>query len=253
MDNIEKSENIEEIPKKTRQRKSPESFTITVDGNIIDCNSYNWGEKKLTQKEKLFVFWFTYPESTSYHNATRAARKAGYSPKTAYAKGYYLKTKDYIATLIKQFDNLYIKTTIEDTYNRIMKRKVIRAEFIGNDFYDVKQGVSESGNTFIKASIKLPDELTEEQKLCIDGIDFVGKNFIPNYKLPNRKAEEDKIIELYEKLNGKNNSDDYEVETTAEIIKGNLQVKTKVMRKNDKMIELSDLKNNATGERVEED
>ena len=251
---INVKEDIEEKPKKTRKRKPPESFSITIDGSVIDLNSYDWGEKKLTQKEKLFIFWFTYPEGNSYHHATRAAQKAGYSQKTAYTKGYTVKNKDYIASQIKKFDNLYIKTSIEDTYNRIIQRKVIRAEFNGNDFYDIEQDVTASGKTFIKASIKLPEQLTEEQKLCIDGIDFVGKNSIPNYKLPNRKAEEDRIIELYEKLNGQNkDSDEYEVETTSEIIKGNLQVKTKIMRKNKETADLTDLKNKVVIDRAEED
>ena len=95
-------------------------------------------------------------------------------------------------------------------------------------------------------------KLTEEQKLCIDGIDFVGQRAIPNYKLPNRNAEENKLIELYEKMNGEDNKDGYEVETTAEIIKGNLQVKTKVIKSNSEITELSDLKNKST-ERTEED
>ena len=44
-----------------------------------------------------------------------------------------------------------------------------------------------------------------------------------------------------------------EIETTAEIIKGNLQVKTKVIKNNSDIAELSDLRTENTAERAEED
>jgi hypothetical protein len=47
--------------------------------------------------------------------------------------------------------------------------------------------------------------------------------------------------------------DGMEIETTAEIIKGNLQVKTKVIKNNSDIAELSDLRTENTAERAEED
>ena len=49
------------------------------------------------------------------------------------------------------------------------------------------------------------------------------------------------------------NKDGMEIETTAEIIKGNLQVKTKVIKNNSDIAELSDLRTENTAERAEED
>ena len=57
---------------------------------------------------------------------------------------------------------------------------------------------------------------------------------------------------MYEKINGEGNKEGFEVETTAEIIKGNLQVKTKLIRANAEITELSGLRDKAE-ERTEED
>lgn len=246
-------EQVEETPKKRRKTKPKETFCVTLpDGSVIDLDSYDYEGIKFTQKEKLFIFWYTYPESDAYHCGSKAARKAGYSAKTAAQNSFIMLRKTNIKAMIDKFSANVIKTGIEEAYHNIIRRKIARTEFRGLDFYNIERRVTEEGKVFTDVSIKKPEELTEEQKLCIDGIDFVGQRAIPNYKLPNRNAEENKLIELYEKMNGEDNKDGYEVETTAEIIKGNLQVKTKVIKSNSEITELSDLKNKST-ERTEED
>lgn len=242
-----------EKPKRQRKSKAKDTFSVTLeDGSVIDLDSFDYGETKLTQKEKLFILWYTYPASSAYHDSAKSARKAGYSQKNARMSGYNLRHNPKIASLIAQFDKDVVKTGIEDAYHRIIQRKIARSEFQGLDFYNIENHIAENGNIYTSITIKEPEELTEEQKLCIDGIEFIGQRAIPNYKLPNRTAEENKLIELYEKINGEGNKEGYEVETTAEIIKGNLQVKTKIVRANSEITELSELRNK-TDERTEED
>ena len=237
-----------EKPKRQRKSKPKDTFSVTLeDGSVIDLDSFDYGDVKLTQKEKLFILWYTYPASSSYHDSAKSARKAGYSQKNARMSGYNLRHNPKIAPLIAQFDKDVVKTGIEDAYHRIIQRKIARSEFKGLDFYNI-----ENGKIHTSVTIKKPEELTEEQKLCIDGLEFVGQQSIPNYKLPNRTAEENKLIELYEKINGEGNKEGFEVETTAEIIKGNLQVKTKLIRANAEITELSGLRDKAE-ERTEED
>lgn len=242
-----------EKPKRQRKSKPKDTFSVTLeDGSVIDLDSFDYGETKLTQKEKLFILWYTYPQSNSYHDSAKSARKAGYSQKNARMSGYNLRRNPKIASLIAKFDKDVVKTGIEEAYHRIIQRKIARSEFKGLDFYDIENYTAENGTIYTSVTIKEPEELTEEQKLCIDGIEFIGQRAIPNYKLPNRTAEENKLIELYEKINGEGNKEGYEVETTAEIIKGNLQVKTKIVRANSEITELSELRNK-TDERTEED
>ena len=249
---LETSAQPEEKPKQ-RKSKAKETFSVTLeDGSVIDLDSFDYGETKLTQKEKLFILWYTYPASSSYHDSAKSARKAGYSQKNARMSGYNLRHNPKIAPLIAQFDKDVVKTGIEDAYHRIIQRKIARSEFQGLDFYNIENYIAENGKIHTSVTIKKPEELTEEQKLCIDGVEFVGQRSIPNYKLPNRTADENKLIELYEKINGEGNKEGYEVETTAEIIKGNLQVKTKIVKANSVITELSELRNK-TEERTEED
>ena len=249
---LETSVQPEEKPKQ-RKSKAKETFSVTLeDGSVIDLDSFDYGETKLTQKEKLFILWYTYPASSSYHDSAKSARKAGYSQKNARMSGYNLRHNPKIAPLIAQFDKDVVKTGIEDAYHRIIQRKIARSEFQGLDFYNIENHIAENGKIHTTVTIKKPEELTEEQKLCIDGVEIVGQRSIPNYKIPNRTAEENKLIELYEKINGEGNKEGYEVETTAEIIKGNLQVKTRVVKANSEITELSELRNK-TEERTEED
>lgn len=252
-EDIETSAQPEEKPKGRRKGKAKETFSVTLeDGSVIDLDSFDYGDVKLTQKEKLFILWYTYPASSSYHDSAKSARKAGYSQKNARMSGYNLRHNPKIASLIAQFDKDVVKTGIEDAYHRIIQRKIARSEFQGLDFYNIENHIAGNGKIHTIITVKQPEELTEEQKLCIDGIEFVGQHSIPNYKLPNRTAEENKLIELYEKINGEGNKEGYEVETTAEIIKGNLQVKTRVVKANSEITELSELRNK-TEERTEED
>ena len=242
-----------EKPKRQRKSKPKDTFSVTLeDGSVIDLDSFDYGDVKLTQKEKLFILWYTYPASSSYHDSAKSARKAGYSQKNARMSGYNLRHNPKIAPLIAQFDKDVVKTGIEDAYHRIIQRKIARSEFKGLDFYNIENHIAGNGKIHTIVTVKQPEELTEEQKLCIDGIEFVGQHSIPNYKLPNRTAEENKLIELYEKINGEGNKEGFEVETTAEIIKGNLQVKTRVVKANSEITELSELRNK-TEERTEED
>ena len=252
---IETPELIEEKPKKRRKTKPKETFSITLDdGSLIDLDSFDWGDVKLTQREKLFIFWFTYPNSKAHHKQTISARKAGYAIKGANQKGYELRTSPKIAEVIARIEKPLVKTRVDDAYNKIIDRKINRLNCNKVDFYKFEEVTTEDGNTYTRVELKTPDELTEEQKLCIDGVEYSGQRSIPNYKFVDTGKDERDIIELHRELNGENDDKDgYEVETTAEIIKGNLQVKTKVMKKNAEISELADLKNKAANDRAEED
>ena len=89
---LETSAQPEEKPKGRRKGKAKETFSVTLeDGSVIDLDSFDYGDVKLTQKEKLFILWYTYPASSSYHDSAKSARKAGYSQKNARMSGYNLR------------------------------------------------------------------------------------------------------------------------------------------------------------------
>jgi hypothetical protein len=124
------------------------------------------------------------------------------------------------------------------------------------DFYNIEEVSPDKGAPFVNATVKTKDELSEEQLSLIEDVEFVGQRGIVHYKLPNKREAENEIIKVYKDLygdDGKDNGDGMEIETTAEIIKGNLQVKTKVIKSNAEITELSDLKQQTATDRAEED
>ena len=132
-----------EKPKRQRKSKPKDTFSVTLeDGSVIDLDSFDYGDVKLTQKEKLFILWYTYPASSSYHDSAKSARKAGYSQKNARMSGYNLRHNPKIAPLIAQFDKDVVKTGIEDAYHRIIQRKIARSEFKGLDFYNIENHIA---------------------------------------------------------------------------------------------------------------
>lgn len=246
-----------ETEKKIKKPRKPTKKTIPAEGEPtsfdIDLNSYDWGEGcKLTEKQKLFAIWFTHLGRT-YHNALQSALKAGYTRRTANIEAPHLRRKPEIAALIKKFDDMYVKESLDDFYHKAINDKIARATFDVNDFHEVKSYTDKDGNEREYLSIKDPSALTPEQRKCIDGIK-INNNGTPSYEFADRTHETEVLMKLKEKLAGDGKDDDsFQVETTAEIIKGNLQLKTKVIKNNQEIAEHSGLKADQAKEREEED
>ena len=240
-------------PKKTNVPEGLEPANVEAANMEIDLNSFDWGEDcKLNEKQKFFVVWFTYPGRT-YHNAKQSAIKAGYTEKTAHVWSTSLRRNPEISLYIKKFDDMYVRESLDDFYHKAIEDKIVRATFDVNDFHEVKQYIDKNGNTREYLSIRDPSELTLEQRKCIDGMK-INNNGIPSYEFANRTHEVEVLMKLKERLDGDGKEDDsFQVETTAEIIKGNLQVKTKVIKNNQETAELSELTTDSAKEREEED
>lgn len=234
---------------KTPRVKKPDE--VKTENVNIDINSFDWGEDcKLTEKQKLFVIWYTHPAMK--HNATQAAIKAGYSVKNADNYNIRLRNNPEILSFIKKFEQKYLKQSLDDFYFEAVQSKIRRANFDVSDFYEKKTYYDQDGNERQYISIKDPAELSPEQRKCIDEIK-INNNGMPSYIFADRTHETEFLMKLKEKLDGDGKDDNsFQVETTAEIIKGNLQLKTKVIQANAEIAESSDL-NNKTAERTEED
>ena len=78
------------------------------DGSVLDLDTdEDWNGLKLNKKQKLFIFWFTYPydkDLRCYHHSANAARMAGYKPETARQTGYILKRR--FKELIEKFESI---------------------------------------------------------------------------------------------------------------------------------------------------
>lgn len=240
------------IRKKDKSKElSSDSPYMLPDGSLLDLSTIDFGEDRYTEKEKLFIFWYTFPEGGTFHNATGSVRKAGYN---TYQRGWDIRTKPKIQKGIQQVENKFLKVRLEEAFTKIVEKRINRIDFDVADFYKVEK-IKKGKKTIKYTTIKPLDELTPEQRACIDGLDFTGPRGIENYKLPDRRTEENSLMQLYEKLtdNKSGNGGTFEIEATADVIKNNLQLKTSLIVKNSEIAASSELKDNSEYEIVEED
>jgi hypothetical protein len=205
--------------KKVPTEKNVKDSYLMPDGSMIDLDSYDWGKDKLTDKQKLFVVWFCMPQTEYYHQAMKAARKAGYTPKTAKAEAFKQRRDPRIEKLIKQFEDSIGKRNLLDAAERFLQEKIIRSDFDVRDFYEIlEEPIGETGRIRRILKLKNMDELTREQLLCVDGIDVKGQLGIPVFILPDRQKERDGIIAFAKKETSTNIEDGYNADETKEII-----------------------------------
>ena len=237
-------------------------FVVLDDESCIDINSeLTWNCSTLTDRQKIFIFFYAYPyRNNARGKGAESARRAGYSKATANVKAAELLRDKIIYkelnSIREQINNKITKVNLKSKISEIIDAKLRRLNVNAADFYNIEEISPDEGAPFVNATVKTKDELTEEQLALIEDVEFVGQRGIVHYKLPNKREAENEIIKVYKDLygdDGKDNGDGMEIETTAEIIKGNLQVKTKVIKNNAEITELSDLKQQTATDRAEED
>jgi hypothetical protein len=121
-----------------------------------------------------------------------------------------------IQKLIQKFEG-QAKATVHDAAQRFIQEKIIRADYTVKDFFDVEDQISiKTGNMRRVFMPKPPEQLTEEQLLCIDNIEPTqgGTRIV----FADRQKERDSIIALDATWNGGNKGNEYDVEETKEII-----------------------------------
>lgn len=212
------------------------------DGSLLDLDSYDWANYKLTKRQKLFIVWYTTPNQAGFLNPTQAALKAGYKKNSAYnARNDLLKYEPKVREVIQKFTEDNLKTTVSDAVKKIITEKIKRATYNVGDFYESKtieiEGKEGTRQVFIPAAAKSLEEIPEENKKLIDNVE-VNNNGIVIYKLPNREREAHELLEIDAKINEEKLTGDYDVETTVDLIKENLAtVKTTVRMNNQKIRE----------------
>jgi hypothetical protein len=75
--------------------------------------AYDWGEEKLTEKQRQFIFYFTWPGQDGFHCAMRAAKKAGYSQGVVNSLVYKMLRDPKIQKLIQRFEG-QAKASVHD-------------------------------------------------------------------------------------------------------------------------------------------
>lgn len=260
---------VNTIPKTPKKKKEPSSsrsrkgrlpliaYTDKERQTFINLDAeFKWTQQ-LTDGQKLFVFYYCNQNSLK-KNATEAVRLAGYSEKTAKGQAVKFFHSPEILTEIKNITSQMLKNvtkcTLESTVRAIIERKINRISMKPEDFYNIEKKTTDDGFEYTSAMIKTPDELTDEQKELIEDVEFVGQRSVPHYKLPSKIQTENELLKIYKDMKENEDSgNDFDVETTAEIIGEKLQVKTKILKANRETAEMSELAAIGAISREEED
>lgn len=245
--------------RKSKNENTP-LFCKIDDDKIIDGNIFKWTENLPDNQRRFVIFYVFQFFNSGKYNATDAARKAGYKDsKTLKAQAQHLieneKVYREIRNIQSQVAEKYTKVDLKNEIMRIIERKKERAQFNPIEVYDIEETTTDEGVRYVRGDVKSKSELTEKQKRMIMGVKFEGQRGIVNYVTPDVAKEENDLINIYSKLFDKKDEsgNDFDIETTAEIIGEKLQVKTKVIKQNRETAEMSELAAIGAITREEED
>jgi hypothetical protein len=191
--------------KRTKPRKTPKSAAV-----------YDWREERLTEKQKQFVFYFTWPGQDGFHCAAKAADKAGYSKTTAHTHACKMLRDPKIKKLIQKFES-EARESVHDAAQRFIQEKITRADYSVRDFFDVTEGVNKkTGRPWRLFLPKNPESLTSEQLLCVENI--VTSRGAGNIVFADRQKERDAVIALDRAWNGESGRAGQDLEEIREVI-----------------------------------
>lgn len=220
------------------KKEEVEYGQLIKDSICITPDTIDWGDCELTRRQRAFVFWYTYPLSDSYMNASKSAVKAGYSRDSSWQSAYKVRHLPKVDEAIERIRQGSLSVDIMEAYYRAIYVLKLRA------FYDIrtyfKYVVKKdpiTGAEYREEVIKDMDELTEEQTAAIDGMEYRGTKGIKVYIFADRDFAIGRIISLYQNFfcAKKKHTDDteYDAEGIAEIIQERVRVKTRIRKRKD--------------------
>jgi hypothetical protein len=158
---------------------------------------------KLTMKRRDFIIKYVTPGLPTFHNALRAAIEAGYRESTAKTDIYELLQHPDIQKIIKKNESL-AHAAIHESAMRALELKQRRAFFDPLDYFEEKEITitNKGGDEYTKSVMELKplQDMTPEQRMCIDGIDIKGQANVPVYLMADREKELNDIIKIDNEL-----------------------------------------------------
>ncbi|MGF7108229.1 hypothetical protein [Treponema pedis] len=219
---------------KNRSSKKNTDSTVLPDDAVLNTDSLDIGDVKLTEKEKRFVFWYTYPGTDAFQVQSRAAQRAGYKDYTR--EGYRLRTKETVAKAIKHVLDSTLRINLEEEFHKIITLKKVRVHYDIGDYVETKERTlyTKLGEPYSVISEELKDltDLTPEQRMAIDSIDYKGNDGKKVYVFANRDKAMNDILAIHKAITGgEEESEEDNIEFTAEILKEGLRVRATTTRK----------------------
>ncbi|WP_461246351.1 terminase small subunit [Treponema sp. R6D11] len=223
--------------KPTAKKKKPAVKTVKKPPNtpppqgiVVDFSNLGIDDLALTAKEARYVYWYTNPESDTFQNRPKSAVKAGYPPDNARIIAFQLHGKKPVAEAIRRLMEP-LKIDVKEEFEHIVRSRIARIHFNVADYYKkvtIKEKNIATGELEDREIEVLKDlsELTPEQLLAVDGVDYKGMTGRKVYQFADREKSMSEMMTVYNKLYGgpaNDNNDDGEA--TMEIIRERLTVK----------------------------
>jgi phage terminase small subunit len=171
--------------------------------NTEDNSPIDFCGVKLTARRREFIINYVTPGLPTFHNALKAAMQSGYREATARGDIYRLLQNPDIQKIIKKNESL-AHQSIHSAAMRALELKQRRAFFDPIDYFEEKEIsiIKKDGEEYTKSimALKPLEEMTPEQRMCIDGIDVKGQASIPVYLMADRGKELNDIIKIDNEL-----------------------------------------------------
>lgn len=193
------------------------------DKSIPDLTTIDWGERKLTTRQKLFVFYYCEFGAKTYHNGYHSMIKAGFSKKNAMKQSFSYRKR--FADIIERTDQENAGMAIKDAVNAIMGRAINIATVPATSLY---KGDDEGDLTIVP-----PDKLAKEQQDIVRKVDFKGAQMKPVYETCDPLQAMTLVDKWWEKFTSKGNNSDFNVALTLEGIKRKLELKLSTIDENE--------------------
>jgi phage terminase small subunit len=230
-----------QITPSPKNLEKPRKKEIALD--IVPEAGIEFLDVKLTPLRRAFLVYYITPGQPCFQNALQSALKAGYAPSTAKVDIYVLLRDPEIQKIIRINENL-IYQKLHSAAMKAIEVKQLRAFYDPEDYYEEKEITVETknGSTYVKKvnALKNLEDMTLEQRLCIDGMDIKGNASIPVYIMADRGKELNDLIKIDNDLAKAADNSDGE-EETMEIIMERLTVKKTVRQNKDEISKIAGL------------
>jgi hypothetical protein len=224
--------------KSTVKKNSPPA------GVVIDFSALGLDDLKLTPKEGRYVFFYTNPEYDTFQNKAKSAVKAGYKKESARIIACQLHTKAHVAEAIRRLMDP-LKIDVMEEMQKIIRIRIARIHYVMSDYYKKMTVIEEDPDTKKEVSreyevLKDLSELTPEQLLAVDAVDYKGMAGRKVYVMADREKSMSEMMALYYRLfNGPTGGVNEEGEETMEIIKERLTEKLIARKSKDEISKIA--------------
>jgi hypothetical protein len=239
-------------PKKKTAADKPHKVKKLPDGAVFDFSELGIDDLKLTAMEGRYVFWYTNPDYDTFQHKTRAAIKAGYKPDSARWAAYGLHAKPKVVEAIRRLMDP-LKIDVKEEFEHIIRTRIARIHYNVADYYKTITVMEQDPKTeeLVEKEIEvLKDlsELTPQQLLALDGVDYKGMAGRKVFIFADREKSMTEMMNLYNKLfGGPANDNNDDGEATMEIIRERLTVKMTARKGKDEISKIAGFIEDSSG------